>query len=109
MNWLNTALYAAVFFSISDILYKHILKMTNEKILGYITIYYLVFGIIGLFFLNKHKPIINNFTKKEMFYTIMISCLMALASFLAWRSYIDAPQPALPRGCLLYTSPSPRD
>ena len=52
-QWILLSLMVALLLSFSGIMFKHILKINTKKIPAFLTIYYLFFGIIGIFLLVK--------------------------------------------------------
>ena len=100
MNWIHTSLGAALFYSFSDILYKHVLNLPSDKFFAYISILYLFFGLAGIMFFSQNIKTVKSLTNKEYFLIIVISALSMIGSLLVWKSYSLAPQPALPRGIM---------
>lgn len=100
MNWIHTSLGAAFFFSIADLIYKHVLNLPSDKFLTYISLHYLVFGFAGIIFFSNNVQKIKTLTNKQMSIILFISLFSICGSLLIWKSYSLAPQPALPRGIM---------
>ena len=98
MNWIHTSLGAALFFSIADLIYKHVLNLPSDKFLAYISLHYLVFGLAGIVLFSNNVREIKTLTKKEMAIILLVSLCVMCGSILIWKSYSLAPHPALPRG-----------
>jgi uncharacterized membrane protein len=78
-------------------MFKHILKLNTKKIPAFLTIYYLFFGLIGIFLFTLNTNELKTFTKKDFCYILIISAIMLGVSLCSWRAINLASNPSLPK------------
>ena len=96
-QWILLSLMVALLLSFSGIMFKHILKINTKKIPAFLTIYYLFFGIIGIFLFSLNTKELKTFTKKDLCYILIISAMMMCVSLCSWRAINLASKPSLPK------------
>lgn len=96
-QWILLSLMVALLLSFSGIMFKHVLNIKPKKISAFLTIYYLFFGVIGLFLFSFNTNELKLFTKRDIFYILILSVIMLGVSMCSWRAINLASQPSLPR------------